>query len=80
MNKKDTLRDFILNELIRDPDYPLTDDEPIITGGLIDSFALVQVQMFISETFGVWIDDTEMTVENMDNLDDMVKRIEASKK
>lgn len=76
---KDKLRDFILNELINDPEYPLADDEPIITGGMIDSFSLVQVQMFINDEFGVWIDDTEMTVENMDNLNDMVKRIEANK-
>ncbi len=75
---KEKLRTYILTELVNDPDYDLQDDEPLITGGFIDSFSLIQVQMFIEQEFGVRIDDTEMTVENMDTIADMVKRIEAN--
>ena len=35
---KDTLRTFICKELIRNPAYPLEDDQALITGGLIDSY------------------------------------------
>jgi acyl carrier protein len=73
---KEQLRTYILTELVKEPDYPLQDDEALITGGFIDSFSLVQVQMFIEEAFGVRIDDTEMTVENMDTIGQMVARIE----
>ncbi len=76
---KAQLKTYILTELVNDPDYDLQDDEPLITGGFIDSFSLVQVQMFINDTFGVWIDDTEMTVENMDTLGQMVDRIEMNR-
>jgi acyl carrier protein len=62
--------------MMSSPDYPLADDEPIITGGLIDSFSLVQLALFIEETFGVELPDPELTVENMDTLDLIVKRIE----
>ena len=75
---KEKLRTYILTELVNDPDYDLQDDEPLITGGFIDSFSLIQVQMFIEQEFGVRIDDTEMTVENMDTIADMVKRVEAN--
>jgi acyl carrier protein len=76
---KEQLRDFIKNELLHDPNFPLQDDEPLITGGLIDSFSLVQVQLFIDEAFGVFIEDPAMTVANMDTINMMVAAIESRK-
>ncbi len=69
------LRDFIRSELLGRPDYPLADDDPLITGGLIDSFALAQIGVFVEDAFDVYIDDTDLTVANMDTLDQMVARI-----
>lgn len=59
------------------PKYKLGDDEPIITGGLIDSFSLVQVGLFIEEKFGVHFDDSELTVANMNTLNQMIDNIQA---
>ncbi len=73
---KDKLRTYITAELIKDPTYPLTDDE-VIMGTLIDSFSLVQVAMFIEDTFGAHFDDSELTVENMGTLNKMVANIQA---
>ena len=72
---KTKLRDYICRELIRDPHYPLGDDERLITGGLMDSFSLAQLGVFIETAFGVYIPDTDLTVENMETLNRMVKRI-----
>jgi acyl carrier protein len=72
---KEKMRTYIRSELIRRPDYPLTDDEGLITGGLIDSFSLAQLGVFIEDEFGVFIPDTELTVANMDTLNQMVARI-----
>ncbi|MCA9895873.1 MAG: hypothetical protein KC615_22970 [Anaerolineae bacterium] len=69
------LRDFILEDLIRDPDYDLEDDEGIVTGGLIDSFSLAQIGVFAEEVFGVYIPDPDLTVAKMDTLNLMVARI-----
>ena len=72
---RDQLRQYIVTELIRDPSYDLEDDEGIITGGLIDSFALAQIGVFIEEAFNVYIPDPDLTVEKMDTLNLMVARI-----
>ena len=72
---KDTLRTFVLAELIRNPGYDLQDDEPMITGGLIDSFSLAHFGVFVEETFNIYIPDTDLTVENLDTLDQMVDRV-----
>ncbi len=65
---KNRLRAFVCAELIRNPAYALRDDEPLVTGGLIDSFAIAQIGVFVEKAFGVYVPDTDLTVENMDDL------------
>jgi acyl carrier protein len=72
---KDKIRTFVLNELIRNPGYNLGDDEPMITGGLIDSFSLAYFGVFVEETFDIYIPDTDLTVANLDTLDQMTDRV-----
>ncbi len=69
---RNRLRDFVCSELLRRPDYPLADDEPLITAGLIDSFSLAQVGVFVESAFGVYLPDTDLTVANMDTIERMV--------
>jgi acyl carrier protein len=69
---KTRLREFILRDLLRNPGYALGDDEPLITGGLIDSFALAQIGVFAETAFNVYIPDTDLTVDNMDTLNQML--------
>ena len=70
-----TLRDFIVNELIREDDYELADDEGIITGGLMDSFSLAELGVFVEQELDVYIPDADLTVEKMDTLNQMVARV-----
>ncbi len=72
---RDQVRTYIIHELIRDPDYDLEDNEGIITGGLMDSFALADLAVFVEQTFGVYIPDPDLTVDKMDTLNQIVARI-----
>lgn len=69
---RERLRDFVRSEILRKPDYPLATDEPLITGGLIDSFSLAQIGVFVEDAFGVYVPDTDLTVANMDTIERMV--------
>jgi acyl carrier protein len=40
----------------------------LISSGLIDSFHLVDLSLFIEDTFGVHIDDTELNADTFDTL------------
>jgi acyl carrier protein len=73
---RDKLRQFITKEIMRDPKYPLKDDEPMISGGLIDSFSLVELQLYVEKEFGVRIDDTDLTAESANTLNQIVGIIE----
>ncbi len=72
---RDELRAFVTQTLIRDASYELRDDEPIISGGLIDSFALAELAVFIERHWHVTIPDSDLTVERMDTLDQIVARV-----
>jgi acyl carrier protein len=73
---REELRKYITSELMHDPGYELKDDEALISGGLIDSFSLVELQLFIEQQFGVFIEDTELTADTIDNVNDIVAKIE----
>jgi acyl carrier protein len=66
-----TLSNFIVNSILKQPDRTLSPNEPIISTGLIDSFSLVDLALFIEETFGVRIEDTELNKDAFDNLNQL---------
>ena len=72
---REQLKKFICKDLLRNPSYPLADDEPLITGGLIDSMSLVRLGVFVENTFDIYIPDTDLTVENMDTLAQIIDRV-----
>jgi acyl carrier protein len=60
---------------MRDPTYPLADDEAIISTGMMDSFSLAELGVFVEQQFNVYIPDPDLTVAKMDTLDLMVARV-----
>lgn len=72
---REQLRSYIVTELIRDPDYDLDEEEGMISGGLMDSFALADFAVFVEQTFDVYIPDPDLTVDKMDTLNQMVARV-----
>lgn len=71
----ETLRAYITRELIRDAGYPLGLAEPIITQGLMDSFALAELGVYIENEFGVYIPDADLTVAQMNTLEQIAARV-----
>ncbi len=70
------LRRFLLTEIIQDPEFVIEDDEPLMSGGVIDSFTMPQIAVFIEQELGVTIPDPELTVEKMDTLELMAANVE----
>jgi acyl carrier protein len=65
------LKGYICKEIIKKENYLLPDDEPLISGGLIDSFSLVHIAVFIENEFRVKIPDTDLSVDTMDTIEAM---------
>ena len=73
------ISDYITSQLLKRPDKTLALDEPLISGGLIDSFSLVDLALFIEDTFNVQVDDTELNAETFDNLKELAELINTRK-
>ena len=67
---------YILNDILKQPKRTLAGDAPLISSGLIDSFHLVDLALFIEEKFGVRIDDAELNKDTFDTLDQLVALIQ----
>ncbi len=63
-----SLTSYIAAKILKDPSRTIAPDEPLISSGLVDSFSLVDLALFVEETFGVRIDDTELTAQVFDTV------------
>jgi len=66
---------FITGKILKQPGRKLSEDEHLISSGLIDSFSLVDISLFVEEEFNVQIDDTELNAETFDTLNELANLI-----
>ncbi|MFN2147814.1 MAG: acyl carrier protein [Anaerolineales bacterium] len=74
---QDQIASYIAAEILKDPGREIAPDEPLISSGLIDSFSLVDLALFIEDTFGVRIDDAELTADVFDTLEQLTGLVQA---
>jgi acyl carrier protein len=73
---KEKLAEFIATEILKDPNRSLSDDEALISSGLIDSFSLVDLALFVEDTYGVRIEDAELTSDVFDTLSELTSLVQ----
>jgi acyl carrier protein len=71
------LSTFVSSDILKQPDRTIAPDEALISSGLIDSFSLMDVALFVEDTFGVRIEDTELNADVFDNLTQLASLIES---
>ena len=62
------LSQYIATEILKQPGRAIRPDEALISSGLIDSFSLMDLALFVEDTFGVRIEDTELNADTFDSL------------
>jgi acyl carrier protein len=70
------LGEYIAGQILKQPHRAIGADEPLISSGLIDSFSLVDLAMFVEERFGVRLDDSELNASTFDSLAQLAGLIE----
>lgn len=73
------LEKFIAAQILKQPGRKISGNEPLISSGLIDSFSLMDIALFVEDTFGVRIEDTELNAETFDNLTQLAALITSRK-
>ena len=65
------LAKYIAAEILKQPDRIIKSDEPLLSSGLVDSFHLVDLSLFVEKNFDVRIDDAELNASSFDNLNQL---------
>ncbi|RJP55004.1 MAG: acyl carrier protein [Anaerolineaceae bacterium] len=73
------LAKFIAEKILKQPNKAIAADEALISSGMIDSFSLMDIALFVEDTFGVRIEDTELNADTFDNLNQLAALIVSRK-
>ncbi|MCX7092473.1 MAG: acyl carrier protein [Methylobacter sp.] len=72
MTMKKTIRHYILeNLLFTEEEAVLHDSDSFLDGGIIDSTGVMEIILFIEETFDIKVNDNEMLPVNLDSVDNL---------
>ena len=69
------IANFIAVKILKQPKRVIAPGEKLISSGLIDSFNLVDLALFVEDTFGVRIEDTELNANTFDTLEQLTDLI-----
>lgn len=74
-NITSTTARFIAEKILKQPNKVIGKDDALISSGLIDSFSLMDLALFVEDTFGVRIEDTELNNQTFDTLSQLAALI-----
>jgi acyl carrier protein len=70
---KDTVLQYVKNEYLEsDDDREITYDTPLISGGIVDSFSMVSLKVFLETQYKIQIPDAKASPEAFDSVNNIV--------
>lgn len=71
-NTKDTILNYIRNEYLDDDDdREVNDDTKLISNGIVDSFSMVSLKVFLETRYNIQIPDSKATPDAFDSVNNI---------
>lgn len=70
------LRQFVQENLIKDPKSTLQDTDDWLANGLVDSVGIIQIVSFVERDFKTRVPEEDVTVDNFKSLKDVANYLE----
>jgi acyl carrier protein len=73
---KKIVLEYVTNEYLEEDDDEISNDTPLISGGIVDSFSMVSLKRFLEAKYKISIPDDKATPEAFDTVNkiaDLVK-------
>ncbi|HDL03705.1 MAG TPA: hypothetical protein ENH25_06200 [candidate division Zixibacteria bacterium] len=71
---KDVILEYVKNEYLEEgDDQEVTYTTPLISGGIVDSFSMVSLKLFLENKYNIKIPDDVATPEAFDSVDNIVE-------
>lgn len=69
MTIEDQIKEYIsINMLFSNNGFPYSDEDSLLDQGIVDSIGIMQLVLFIEETFKIFVQDSEITPMNFDSV------------
>jgi len=72
MDRKTILMDYVKNEIMRNRNAKLNENEDLLSAGILDSLAILQLVAYIDETFGIQVPDEDVVYDNFKSISSLV--------
>lgn len=70
---KDVVLEYVKNEYLEEGDErEVNFDTPLITGGIVDSFSMVSLKVFLENKYNIQIPDSKASPEAFDSVNNIV--------
>lgn len=80
MTIEETIRHYILeNFMFTHDESKLPDGASFLEDGIVDSTGILELVMFVEETFGIEVKDEDIIPENMDSVAQLAHYVRARK-
>lgn len=78
---REVVLEYVKDEYIEDEDEAdeLTADTPLISGGIVDSFSMVSLKVFLEKKYQIKIPDSDATPEAFDTVAKIVELVKRFK-
>ena len=73
MSRIGTVREFVVENFLFGDGDVLKEDTSLMEEGIIDSTGILELVMFLEETYRIKIEDEELVPENMDKLQNIAR-------
>jgi acyl carrier protein len=73
MSNLETIRHFVVDNFMFGDGERLKNDTSFLEAGIIDSTGILELIMFIEETFKIKVEDIELVPANLGNLTNVVE-------
>jgi len=71
---KDVVLEYVRNEYLEEgDDREVTYDTPLISGGIVDSFSMVSLKVFLENKYNIQIPDAKASPEAFDSVNNILK-------
>jgi len=66
---KDKIREYVTNEYVEEGSgVEIGDETPLISGGIVDSFSMVSLKLFLENQYKIKIPDADASAEAFDSV------------
>jgi acyl carrier protein len=79
MTLKQQIRDFVTSNFYVAEPAALEDRTSLLEHGIIDSTGVLEIIVFLENTFGISVDDSELLPENLDTIERIAAFVERKK-